>query len=587
MPKFPIYGPILFDKGEICPHNKIAKTVKRVYHREPPIRLNDVCQMRKLGDHKFQPEYERNNSNYLWHVTLNTGNNPYVGATPKIESNVSRVGTAWNLHNMVFEKMRNGLRRYCAQTPTQKPCDTTAVEWIMKPRELADDSSQEGYIGTRHTRKKRIRSAQSTPPVTSNCKKRSLFLESKARRNKYSLSAHFAEALAKNKKNLENEKRRIDTERVEGGQEQHNTQALRKSVIVKKKLADTLKKGVNAQKSVLDMKAALKKKKHILKVVKYIAHAPKTGRTPQQQTHKPLTMPPVSPSPHKATKLELSTATSKTGRLRKINFQNFTERLSDISIWCPRKSSFQCFESMKKSTEASKGPSVEKEDTSIAILRRLTQVFKNPPKEPPAIKVEESPTMPSAPKAPLGAPNMSEELVNKVERGGVVKKKYFRRYRTFRRRVKHSRQVKDKPVIEEQHEDKAVQCIDTKSSSSTLSLSSGSSVLLSDSNKEIGAWLGGHEEELRLAHESRLSRKSATTTSKETEKSEGNNPCNEFTISFHTPITLRQLIQRNTRVKRTKDAQKSKRTEPNVPRLSDPKTFVFGSMGTPQSNKLE
>lgn len=576
MPKFPIYEPILFDNAEICPHNKIAKTIKRVYHREPPIRLKDVCQMRKLGEHRLQLENECNNSNYLWHVTLNTGNNPYVSAKPKHDSNVHRAG-AWNFHNLVFEKMRNGFRRYRAQTSAQKPCDARAVEWIMKPRDLAYDSSQECYMWTHTGRKKRARATQSTPPASTNCKKRTPYIESRVRRDKYSLSAHFEEALAKSKKNLENEKRRTVNERVEGGDEQRKTQVLRKSVIVKNKLADTLKKAVNTQQSVLDMKLALKKKKQVLKATKYIGHAQKTGRALQQQQVPPA---PVPATVHKAPKLQLTTATSKNDRLRKISFRDFTHKLSDLSIWCPRKSSFKCFESLKHSTAFDKALSAEKVDKSIVILRRLTQAFKTPTKLTPTSKAAEPLTMLSTPKPLLSVCNKSEERVSKVTRVGVCKKKSLRHYRTFRRRVKHSRHVKDKHTKQQQHEDKAVQCINTKSNSSMLGSSSGSSVLLSESNKELGAWLGGHEGQLRLAHESRLLQKSGMITPKETEKSDSNNQCSDYTISFHTPITLRQLIQRNKRGKRTKDTLKSKHVEANVCRLSDTKPLASGAMGT-------
>lgn len=554
MPKFPIYGPILFDKGEICPHNKIAKTIKRVYHRDPPIRLKDVCQMRKLGDHRFHLESECNNSNYLWHVTLNTGNNPYVSVKPKNGSSVNKAG-AWNFHNLVIDKMRNGFRRYRTQTSAQKPCDKSAVEWIMKPRELAYDSSQEDYMWTHPNRIK-----QSTLPVSSNCKKRTLFIEAGTRRAKYSLSAHFEEALAKSKKNLENEKRRTDKERVKDGEEKLNTQVLRKAVIVKKKLADTWKKGVNLQQSVQQMNVALKKKQQALKATKYIGDAQKIGRALQYQSQKHMSIPPVSPSTPKAPKLELSRATSQTGGLRKIHFRDFTQKLSDISIWCPRKSSFKCFENLKQSSEFGKTLSAEKGDARMAILRRLTQAFKSPTKFTPASKVDEPSAMQSAPNALLREPNKGEERVSKATRVGVGigKKKSFRHHRTFRRRVKQRWHVKGKPTMKQQHEHRAVQCINTKSSSNTLSSSSGSSVLLSGSNKDVGAWLGSHEKELRLAHESSLLQKPGIITPKETEKSDSNNPCSDYTISFHTPITLRQLIQRNRRVQRSKGAQNSK-----------------------------
>uniref|UniRef100_A0A0K8VSF8 Uncharacterized protein n=1 Tax=Bactrocera latifrons TaxID=174628 RepID=A0A0K8VSF8_BACLA len=328
------------------------------------------------------------------------------------------------------------------------------------------------------------------------------------------------------------------------------------------------------------MKVALKKKKHDLKATNYTGNGQEADRALQHQSLKEVYLAPISPSVCKAPKLELSTATSQTDRLRKTHFRNFTRKLSDISIWCPRRSSFKCFQSLKQSAEFGKELCAQKADTSIAILRRLTQAFKTATKTKPISKIAERLSMLSLPKALHKESKRSVERVSKVTRVGVGKKKSFRHYRTFRRRIKHSTHVRDKPTKPQQRKDKAVQCINTKSSNSTLGSRSGSSVLLSESNKELNAWLGDHEPKLGIANESRLVQKSDMITPKETEKSDSNNPCSDYTISFHTPITLRQLIQRNKRVKRSKDSQKSKHVEPNTRRLSDLKPLAGSSMGT-------
>uniref|UniRef100_W8BJG5 Uncharacterized protein n=1 Tax=Ceratitis capitata TaxID=7213 RepID=W8BJG5_CERCA len=572
MPKSPIYGPIFYDKGEIYPQNETATAIKTAYkHRNPPIRLKDVCQMRKLGDRAFRPESEWESCNYLWSVTLKAGTDPYESVIRKKELpyNKNKYRCRWNRQVGVFEKMRNSFRHYREQLTTIKQHNTDEVKWLVKPRQLKNVSSHEGAVWPHHRwcKGNRCSSVQSAPPAHDTGMRCLAKAEFSKRREKLTLSAHFEEALRKCKKNMENEqKKRKDGERNTGGEASTNTAGVaRKTVIVKRQLADTtIKRARLEQPQEMKKDEAHKgNEEQALKYIRFNVDAKENGNSPQHQATHCTCLAPVTPS---APPLELSTNSSQNSQLPALDINDCAQQLSEISTLSTRKSSFTRIESAKLNTSLGKTLCKGLANTCISLQQRLTQAF---PKPKAAYETFNADTK----DMPRTSKNGQEQALK------VNRKKTYRHYRTFRRRGKRSsKPQQDKPSP---HIDKQTQC-----SNESASSSSASSASLSERHREMENGLKSKKEQFKRdydivkklpAIERQSSHVAATLTAQICDATKVEPVSSDFTISFHKPITLRDLIQRKPRAKRTKVAQPAKRVEQNV---------RLGSTNSPEPQKL-